>query len=275
MTVSVIIPNFNHAKYLSRRIDSILNQTYRDFELIILDDCSTDNSRNIIDDYVSRYPGIITFYNNINSGSPFAQWNLGVRMAKGEFIWIAESDDFAEPAFLERTVAALNENRSAGLVYTDSKVHDERNDSGYLLSEKRAFFNRKKWMTDYSLEGKKEILEHLYLANTINNASAVLFRKEKYIEVLLEDESMKYCGDWFIYIRILLISDISYIAMPLNNFRIHSKSSFHFYFLNKQYPTEVIQVQSYLKTHLNIPLIKQLLMFFYRLWVLGKQLRYN
>jgi glycosyltransferase involved in cell wall biosynthesis len=106
--VSVIIPNYNHAEYLKQRIDSILNQTYKDFELIILDDCSTDNSREIIDDYTSHFPFITSYYNDINSGSPFTQWDSGVKKAKGEFIWIAESDDFAEADFLEKTNAILD-----------------------------------------------------------------------------------------------------------------------------------------------------------------------
>jgi glycosyltransferase involved in cell wall biosynthesis len=107
MRVSVIVPNYNHAEYLKQRIDSILNQTYRDFELIILDDGSTDNSREIIDDYVSRFPFIISRFNEVNSGSPFIQWDSGVNKAEGELIWIAESDDFAETTFLEKTTSVM------------------------------------------------------------------------------------------------------------------------------------------------------------------------
>ena len=97
MKVSVIIPNYNHAKFLKQRIDTVINQTYRDFEIIIIDDCSTDNSREIIEEYASRYHFISGYFNTSNSGSPFTQWDSGVNKAKGEFIWIAESDDFAEP----------------------------------------------------------------------------------------------------------------------------------------------------------------------------------
>jgi len=90
MTVSVIVPNYNHAEFLKQRIESILNQTYTDFELIMLDDFSTDNSSEIIDDFTARFLNIRSYYNKDNSGSPFAQWDLGVNLAKGEFIWIAE-----------------------------------------------------------------------------------------------------------------------------------------------------------------------------------------
>jgi glycosyltransferase involved in cell wall biosynthesis len=122
MKVSVIIPNYNHSKYLKQRIDSVLNQTFTDFELIILDDASTDCSREIIEDYTSLHPDILSYYNKNNSGSPFAQWDYGVRIAKGDYIWIAESDDFASEFFLERTTALLDENNSLGFVYCESKV---------------------------------------------------------------------------------------------------------------------------------------------------------
>ena len=212
MKVSVIIPNYNHGKYLRQRIDSVINQTYRDFEIIIIDDCSSDNSREIIEDYASRYPFISIFFNSSNSGSPFTQWDSGVNKAQGEFIWIAESDDFAEPLFLEKALSIIDKNENLGIVYCDSKVYDERNKKEYRVSEKKKFFSKSKWLNDYYLNGKKEIYDNLYLACTINNVSSVLFRKSKYIEAGLADHKMKFCGDWYIYIRILLISDIAYIS---------------------------------------------------------------
>lgn len=265
MKVSVIIPNYNHFQYLKQRIESILNQTFSDFELIILDDCSTDNSRDIIDDYTSRFQNITSYYNNINSGSPFIQWDSGVNKAKGEFIWIAESDDFSSPTFLEKTTAILNENKNIGLVYCASKVFDELKKTEYFASEKKTYFSRSKWKNNYYNTGKKEILESLYLVNTINNVSSVLFRKSKYIKAGLAGRSMKYCGDWFLYIRILFISDIAYIAEPLNNFRLHSNSSFHCYFNNNTYLKEVVKVYSYVKENLRLSPWKKLLMATYLL----------
>ena len=98
-TVSVVVPNYNHGRFLPQRIDSILGQTFQDFELILLDDCSTDNSRMILSSYAGD-PRVRIEFNSANSGSPFKQWNKGVRLARGEYVWIAESDDYAEPRFL-------------------------------------------------------------------------------------------------------------------------------------------------------------------------------
>src|SRR5690348_1753899 len=99
--VSVIIPNYNHAQYLNQRIDSVLKQTYSDFEVIILDDYSIDNSRDIIEQYRTNKKVSAIIYNEINSGNPFQQWDKGIQLAQGEYIWFAESDDWCELNLLE------------------------------------------------------------------------------------------------------------------------------------------------------------------------------
>lgn len=75
--VSVLIPNYNHSIFLEERIQSVLNQKYQNFEVIILDDCSTDNSKNVIDKYKHNPKISHIIYNEINSGSTFKQWNKG------------------------------------------------------------------------------------------------------------------------------------------------------------------------------------------------------
>src|SRR5690348_15535502 len=85
--VSVIIPNYNHADHLQQRIETVLNQTYRDFDVIILDDCSTDGSKEVIEKY-RNHPAVKTIvYNDVNSGNPFLQWKKGLDLAGGEWIW--------------------------------------------------------------------------------------------------------------------------------------------------------------------------------------------
>ena len=98
--VSVIIPNYNHAPYLNQRIDSVPNQSYQDFELIILDDNSSDESKTIINQYASHPKITHIIFNTVNSGSPFKQWQKGVELAQGKCIWIAESDDYADESLL-------------------------------------------------------------------------------------------------------------------------------------------------------------------------------
>src|SRR5690349_2386149 len=107
LNISVIIPNFDHASFLKQRIESVLNQTFQDFEIIILDDCSTDNSREIIEQY-RQHPKVSHIeYNKTNSGSTFIQWQKGLSIAVGEYMWIAESDDVSSPKFIEKMVGLL------------------------------------------------------------------------------------------------------------------------------------------------------------------------
>ena len=105
--VSVIVPNYNHARFLPKRIESILNQTFQDFELILLDDCSTDESRSILSSYASDPRVTVDSTRRI----PAARSSSGTRvsgLARGKYVWIAESDDYADERLLERLVAVLD-----------------------------------------------------------------------------------------------------------------------------------------------------------------------
>ena len=103
--VSIIIPNYNHSKFLQQRLDSVFNQTFQDFEVILLDDCSTDNSVDILKKYANHPKVSHLELNKQNSGSPFKQWQKGITMAKGTYIWIAETDDYCEFNFLDQMQA--------------------------------------------------------------------------------------------------------------------------------------------------------------------------
>lgn len=214
---SVIVPNYNHARFLRQRIDSILNQTFRDFELIILDDCSTDNSREIIESYRNSFDSIKMVFNSQNSGSAFKQWDMGISLAIGDYIWIAESDDYSDPRFLEECVARMLEN-NIGLVFSHSLEINEATGSRSLsFSDSIRFGND--FQNSYFNTGRSEIQKRLVYENTIPNASGVLFLKSLYLEVGGTDKQMRLCGDWFLWIKLLLKSNLYFIAQPLNYFR--------------------------------------------------------
>ena len=141
-TVSVIVPNYNHAAFLEQRIDSVLNQTFQDFEIILIDDCSTDDSVDFLNKF-KNHPKVSHFIlNEKNSGSPFGQWQRGIELAVGNYIWIAESDDFAEVDFLEKTVSVLNAKPSTVLAYSDSRIIDENGkELGFWGKSKNDYFN--------------------------------------------------------------------------------------------------------------------------------------
>jgi glycosyltransferase involved in cell wall biosynthesis len=123
--LSVIVPNYNHEKFLRTRLDSIYHQTFRDYEVILLDDASTDGSVEILREYERAYPANTRlFVNKTNSGGPFHQWAQGIERARGDLIWIAESDDLCQPDFLERIIPAF-EKDSVLLGYGDIQYIDE------------------------------------------------------------------------------------------------------------------------------------------------------
>src|SRR5207244_11579699 len=111
--VTVVIPSYNHGRFLAARLDSVLNQTYRDFEVLFLDDASTDDSLDVFARYRDRAQ-VRSTVNKVNGGSVFRQWNRGVRAARGAYVWLAESDDVAEPTFLETLVPLLDDRPNVG-----------------------------------------------------------------------------------------------------------------------------------------------------------------
>jgi glycosyltransferase involved in cell wall biosynthesis len=223
---SVIIPNYNHAAYLAERVDSVLSQTYPDFELIILDDYSTDNSRKIIESYRGHHKISQIIFNEKNTGSPFIQWKKGIETAKNEWIWIAESDDFADPGFLEEAAKAIQEHASIGLFYCDGVIweNETRPALKKFSCQKDQIFKTQKWKNSYFLEGIAELNECLKFDNTINNVSGVVFKKDLLKKIGENWEVFKYYGDWYLYIQLCKVGDIYYCNKALNFYRQHSKS---------------------------------------------------
>lgn len=225
-TVTVIIPNYNHARYLPLRIESVLKQSFQDFEVIILDDCSTDNSREIIDQYASLDTRIQVLYNSENGGSTFSQWNKGIALAAGRYIWLAESDDYADAAFLETLVAKVEADPAISLAYCDSWNVDE---NGIIKNKYGDFFyqalNPHLWTDDFVMDGLELVLTYMSRQNVIPNASAVVLRKETVNLVSPADPSFKVNGDWLYWSSILAISKVAFVAKPLNYFRHHTNNA--------------------------------------------------
>lgn len=217
--VSVIVPNYNHAPYLPKRLDSVYEQTYRDFEVILLDDFSKDNSRDILGHYAEK-PNTIFVPNESNSGSVFRQWKKGVSLSQGEYIWIAESDDFASPYFLKKVVTVMDEHPNTGLVYSQSWLVDSQN---VILGDGRCWTNDldpQRWSHSYINDGKDEISRFLVYKNTIPNASGIVIRRsvlEKCGGVI--EQPFRLCGDWLQWIKILACSDIGFVPECLNYWR--------------------------------------------------------
>jgi glycosyltransferase involved in cell wall biosynthesis len=193
-----------------------LDQTYQDFELIILDDCSTDNSHEIIETYKNNAKVSKIIYNDANSGSPFKQWLKGINESAGQYIWIAESDDVASILFLEKTMYLI-EKYNAAVVYTASIYIDENGIEIPRQEENPVVYTTK----EYYFTGKEFVKNHLTKGTDICNASAVLFRKDAVCDV--EDiKKFRLCGDWLFWIKLIWNTSVVYYDEKLNYFRQHT-----------------------------------------------------
>jgi O-antigen biosynthesis protein len=226
--VSVVVPNYNYAQHMQRRLESIASQSFPAYEIIVLDDHSADASVQVIE---AGLEGIDCdshlVVNEENSGSVFRQWTKGARLAQGDLLWIAEADDIAEPMFLAALVDGF---RHAGVVmaYCQSKQIDQ---NGSLLAPDYLAYTKDisdAWRTSYFQEGSDEVRDALSIKNTIPNVSAVLFRREALLKALdgIGDALFSYqvAGDWLVYVQALRQGSIYYCASALNSHRRHTGS---------------------------------------------------
>jgi glycosyltransferase involved in cell wall biosynthesis len=199
--VSIILPNYNHAKYLQDRLDSIFNQSYQNFEVILLDDCSTDTSLEILKNY-EVHPKVSHFIpNKKNSGSPFLQWQKGIKLAKGDFIWIAESDDFCDLNFLETQLKCIE---TADVAVAKTMAYYKGTSDNEVLHP--------------IFDTTKQNDSILYCP--ILNVSAVLFNASRLSDIK-EDfyTNFKIIGDRVFYFEFFLDSKIVFNEITINYFR--------------------------------------------------------
>ena len=212
--VSVIIPNYNHAKYLDERISTVLNQTYEDFEVIILDDCSTDNSLKVIEKY-RHHPKVKTIVaNEVNSGSTFIQWQKGFALASGEYIWLAESDDYADATFLSRIMETMSKDPEIVLGFSSITWVDENSDiignSPLVTYTSRPVMNG-----DYFLR------HNMLYGCHILNASSAVFKKKAALNIPDTYMSFRGAGDYLFWIEVARQGKVLKVNQYLDFFRIH------------------------------------------------------
>ena len=227
--VSVIIPNYNYAQYIEERLNSIRNQSVPVFELIILDDASTDQSISKISGWLaSTLTDARVVINQTNSGSVFAQWQKGVSLARGDCVWIAEADDLSDPDFLEVVLPPLVSGEAV-LSYCDSQQIDScgtvqaRNYQDYLR-----VVSEEKWKGAYIASGAEECRSSLAILNTIPNVSAVVFKRDVISAVMIqhfeEIAHFRKAGDWIVYIHALSHGNIAFSPRTANSHRRHGGS---------------------------------------------------
>ena len=213
--VSVIIPNYNHAPYLVERIESVLSQDYQDFEIILLDDCSTDSSSEILKKYEHHPKVSHIIFNEHNNGSPFQQWKKGIALAKGEYIWVAESDDVAANQLLGALVMEMEKSRNIVVAFAHSRLIDKSN------KQLPYGWHDEDTNDVYVTDGQRFVTEKMLTSNYIYNASMAIFRKSAYKLIDTDYQHYSYCGDWIFWIELCLKGDVVEVCRVLNSYRQH------------------------------------------------------
>ena len=223
--VTIIIPNYNHGDYIIQRLDTIAFQTYTQWEAIIIDDASNDNSANYIETYLKNHVKFKVKHfikNELNSGSGYISWLKGFELAETEYIWIAETDDYSDPSFLETTISALKANSKAALAFTASNYVDSHGKFLYTTSKRLAKLHLDSGQS--KIFKGQVIIEDFPLQPLITNGSAVVFRKPK-TQIPKDLFLHKQLSDIFLWTLLLKDTYFIYINKELNYFRRHDQST--------------------------------------------------
>ena len=224
--VTVLVPSYNHGGYLRKRIESIMAQTYRNFELIVIDDCSIDDSAAIIASLQKTY-GFRHMVNKKNSGTPFAAWEYIISVANGDYIWICESDDYANPDFLDCAVEAITNVPDAVVAYCDSWIIDE---NGHPVDHTDAYFHdiwrETRWDKSFVQNGEEELNHFQLRGQTVPNMSSMLISItafKKAFNPLMK--KFKLTGDWLFVGLLMKHGAVVYFKKTLNYYRRHGETA--------------------------------------------------
>ncbi|MFH1309473.1 MAG: glycosyltransferase [Candidatus Omnitrophota bacterium] len=216
--VSVIVTSYNHAEYLEKRLDSLLVQTYKNIEIIVVDDGSTDESRRVLKKY-EKFSNFKSIFLEKNKGYANAS-NFGVKVSRGKYIMFAEADDFNDIEQIKLLLASAIKT-SVGVVYSRSNIVDSE---GKVIGDDYRFREvafRRHCSKDCFIKGEK-MQRFLLNSCVIPNMSAVLMKKEIFEKVGGFSEKYKLTADWDFWCRMAKESDFFYITKPLNYFRTHN-----------------------------------------------------
>lgn len=251
--VSVIVPNYNHAQYLEKRLESIYNQTYKNIEVILLDDCSTDNSRNILNLYKDKYSKITrTCFNEANGKNVFKQWEKGLSLANGDYIWIAESDDWCDLEFLEKLIPTFQDETvllsfcRTDFIQDGIKIYDTES----YLGDTSLNWNESFFITAYNLTR-----EAFAIKNVIPNVSSTVFRKKLNFSDELRNvwNGMRLCGDWALYLDTIKGGTVAFVHDVTNYYRIHKASTSLNIQKETAYYNEHERIAKFIASNYNVP----------------------
>jgi glycosyltransferase involved in cell wall biosynthesis len=217
--VSIILPNYNHSHYIKRSLDGIFSQSLKPYEVIVIDDCSTDNSMQILSDYENKYQNLRVFKNLKNMGTAKSV-NFGIEKAKGEYLAFCSADDYIKSNFTEVLVGYLETNKNLALCTSDFCTFQ---DEDIEKTKKRVLIRSKKKVIIQPIELNKMIRNKLFWIPT--NTS--MYRRKYLNKFSGLDDSLKWMSDWFLNYQIAFNYPVAYVPEALTGFRMIESSYSH------------------------------------------------
>ena len=254
LRVTAIVPNYNHAAFLAKRLDSILNQTYPNIDVIVLDDMSQDNSREVIETYAARHPGRFrTIFNTENSGNVFRQWRRGVEAADGDLVWICESDDFCAPDFVQQLITAFLD-PSVMIAFGRIQFVNTDGSLRHGLDTYRESAEPGIWNERLTRPACAWFTNGFGVRNVIANVGGALWRRTALPDAVWQTaETFRVAGDWYLYSEIANGGQIAYRPHADAAFRIHHGNTSVMALQSPDYYEEYMSVMTALRKRWPIP----------------------
>ena len=214
--VSIGIPTYNGAKYLRESVESVLGQTCRDFELVLIDDASSDETWAIAQAYARMDPRVLAIRNSKTLGL-VANFNQCIELTKGRYVCVWHQDDVMTPQNIEKKVALLEANPQVGFVHSNILMID---DDGQILSEHWESDSRQ----DCVCPGTDFFLKMIQPGKNYVCCPSVLARRECYDKLGYFRKELFFTCDWEMWMRLSLYYDVGCLGAPLIHFRRHTGS---------------------------------------------------
>ena len=203
--VSVCIPTHNRSRYLRQAIESVLRQTFGDYEVLVVDNASSDDTASVVSAFKDER---VRYYRNERTVGMVRNWNRCLEFTRGECIALLHDDDFWLAQYLERAVGVMDRHGSVGLVYSAAVVVDQEGNARRM---------HRHWDTDQVVSGHSAFKE-LIGGNRVLCPTA-LVRRRCFDTVGVFDEGVECGADWEMWLRICLYYDVAYVAEPLACYR--------------------------------------------------------
>lgn len=221
MQISIITASYNYAEYINETIESVINQTIQDWELIIVDDGSTDNSVNVISEYCAKDTRIKLFCHENNQNKGLAETlKLGLEKASGDWVAFLESDDIITPDYLEKKISIINKHPDVDFIFNDVEMFgDESVQSGYIgyFIKQRNILDKQKYPTKLHKKNGDLFL------NLIPTFSCVMAKKSLFAKLDFNCP-LKPVLDWYLWSQLMKKTMFYYIPEKLTHWRMHKQS---------------------------------------------------